>query len=73
MVGEFYFGQPKINSVISLILCQLLHLTVTPDTSVEFSNFHETLSSIHFSVEGKEYMFSSIMSFSYTFHVIINH
>ncbi|TEA26177.1 hypothetical protein DBR06_SOUSAS18110010, partial [Sousa chinensis] len=32
-----------------------LHSTVTPDTPVKSSNFHEMLSSIHSSVEAKEH------------------
>ncbi|TEA34416.1 hypothetical protein DBR06_SOUSAS6410061, partial [Sousa chinensis] len=33
----------------------LLHSTVTPDSPVKSSNFHEMLSSIHSSVEAKEH------------------
>ena len=36
-VGSFYFGKAKINSVISLILCGLLHSIVTPETPVKSS------------------------------------
>ncbi|TEA36159.1 hypothetical protein DBR06_SOUSAS11510077, partial [Sousa chinensis] len=32
-----------------------LHSTVTPDTPVKTSNFHEMLSSSHSSVEAKEH------------------
>ncbi|TEA32074.1 hypothetical protein DBR06_SOUSAS32110007, partial [Sousa chinensis] len=55
VAGDFYFGQPKINSVISLTLCWLLRSIVTPDTPVKSSNFCEMLSSIDSSVEAKEH------------------
>ena len=45
MEGNFYFGWPQINSVISLTLCGLLHSKVTPDTPVK-SDFPEMLFSI---------------------------
>ena len=51
MEGSFYFGWPKINSVISLTLCGLLHSKVTPDAPVKSSDFHEMLSSVHSFVE----------------------
>ncbi|TEA34486.1 hypothetical protein DBR06_SOUSAS10710006 [Sousa chinensis] len=54
VASDFYFAWPKINSVISLTLCRLLHLIVTPDTPVKSSNFCEMLSSVHSSVEAKE-------------------
>ena len=37
VAGDFYFGWSKTNSVISLILCGLLHSIVTSDTSVKSS------------------------------------
>ncbi|TEA38045.1 hypothetical protein DBR06_SOUSAS27910038, partial [Sousa chinensis] len=46
---------PKINSVISLTLCKLLHSIVTPDTPVKSSNFYEMLSAIHSSAEAREH------------------
>lgn len=38
VAGDFYFGWPKISSVVSLTLFRLLHSIVTPDTPVESSN-----------------------------------
>ena len=55
MVSNFYFGWPEINSVIQLTLGWLLHSVVAPDTPVTSSNFRETLSSIHSSVEVEEH------------------
>ena len=52
---NFYFGWPKLYSVISLTLRRLLHSIATPHTPVKSSNFHETLSSIHSSVEANEH------------------
>ena len=37
MIDDFYFGQPKFNSVISLILCRLLYAIVIPDTPIKSS------------------------------------
>ena len=45
----------KINSVISLTLCGLLHSILTPDMPAKSSNCHEIMSSIHSSVEAKEH------------------
>ena len=64
VAGGFYFGWPKTNSVISLILCVLLHSIVTPDTSVKSSDFCEMLFSIHFSPEGKQHSPALWVSFS---------
>ena len=53
VAGDFYFGWPKINSVISLTLCGLLPSIETLDIPVKSSNFHEMLFSVHSSVEAK--------------------
>ena len=37
VASDFYFGQPNIESVISLTLYGLLHSTVTPGTPVKSS------------------------------------
>lgn len=39
--SHFYSGWPKINSVILLTLCGLLHSMVTPDTSVNLLQHRE--------------------------------
>ena len=64
MVSNFYFGWPEINSVIELTLGWLLHSVVAPDTPVTSSNFRETLSSIHSSVEVEEHPLAPWISFS---------
>ena len=55
VISDFYFVLSKINSVISLILCGLLHSIVTPDAPVKSLNFYEVLSSIQSFVEVKDH------------------
>ena len=38
VAGDFYFGWPKISSVVSLTLFRLLHSIVTPDIPVKSSS-----------------------------------
>ena len=55
VAGEFYFGWPQMNSVISLTLWGLLQSVVTPDTPLKSSNVTEMLSSVHSSEKAVEH------------------
>ena len=58
--GQRFFSWPaKNNSVISLTLCRLLHSITKPEIPEKSSDFHETLSSVHSSVEAKEHASAS--------------
>lgn len=70
VISDFYFVSSQFNSVISLILCQLLHSIVTLDTPIKSLNFYKVLSSIYSFVDKKK-SFSSI--FFFIFLVRINH
>ena len=66
VISDFYFVSSQFNSVISLILCQLLHSIVTLDTPIKSLNFYKVLSSIYSFVDKKK-SFSSIFFFHFSY------